>query len=64
VIRTHGSGSIRVGDVGSTVTIAGWVNAHRDHGGVLFLDVRDSSGVVQVVCEAEDVAAIGHPVRD
>jgi aspartyl-tRNA synthetase len=40
------------------------VNAHRDHGGVLFIDLRDSSGVVQVVCEAESVAQVAHRVRD
>ena len=41
----------------------GWVNGTR-HGGVLFVDIRDTTGIVQVVCEAADVAAIAHRVRD
>ena len=53
MIKTHGAGTLRADHVGSSVTLGGWVNAHRDHGGVLFVDVRDASGVVQVVCEGE-----------
>lgn len=64
MIKTHQSGALRAEHAGESVTIAGWVNAHRDHGGVLFVDVRDSSGLVQVVCEAEAVAAIAHRLRD
>ena len=64
MIKTHGAGALRATDAGSTVTVAGWVNAHRDHGGVLFVDVRDWSGVVQVVCSEESVAATAHRVRD
>jgi aspartyl-tRNA synthetase len=64
VIKSHGCGQPRAEHAGTEVTLAGWVNAHRDHGGVLFVDLRDSTGVVQVVCEAEDVAAIAHRVRD
>ncbi|MEX2539979.1 MAG: aspartate--tRNA ligase [Actinomycetota bacterium] len=64
MIKSHGCGDLRAAHSGSEVTLAGWVNAHRDHGGVLFLDLRDASGVVQVVCEAEGVAAIAHQVRD
>ena len=64
MIKTHGAGELRAEHSGSDVTVAGWVNAHRDHGGVLFVDVRDSSGVVQVVCSAEAVAAVAHRVRD
>ncbi len=64
MIRTHGAGALTAGDAGSNVAIAGWVNAHRDHGGVKFVDVRDASGVVQVVCEASDVAEVAHRVRD
>jgi aspartyl-tRNA synthetase len=50
VIRTHEAGTLRLADVGTDVTLAGWVARRRDHGGVTFLDVRDASGSVQVVC--------------
>jgi aspartyl-tRNA synthetase len=59
VIRTHDAGDLRVGDVGTAVTLAGWVARRRDHGGVTFLDVRDASGSVQVVCrDLPDVHAL------
>lgn len=64
MIKSHGAGELRSEHAGAEVRLAGWVNAHRDHGGVLFVDLRDASGVVQVVCEAEDVAAVAHRVRD
>jgi aspartyl-tRNA synthetase len=50
VIRTHGAGTLRRDHEGQSVVLTGWVAARRDHGGVTFLDVRDGSGVVQVVC--------------
>ena len=66
-LRTHGAGTLRPADAGAEVRLAGWVKARRDHGGVLFLDLRDASGVVQVVVDpatAPDAAESARAVRD
>ena len=56
MIRTHEAGALRPSQAGQQVTLAGWVARRRDHGGVVFIDLREASGVVQVVVRQEDVA--------
>ena len=56
MIRTHDAGTLTAADAGQTVTLAGWVARRRDHGGVAFLDLREASGVAQVVVRDESVA--------
>ena len=56
MIRTHTAGSLRKSDVDTKVTLAGWVARRRDHGGVAFIDLRDSSGSAQVVINDENLA--------
>lgn len=57
MMRTHEAGTIRIDDAESEVMVAGWVAQRRDHGGVVFFDLRDSSGLVQVVIDPEAVGA-------
>ena len=64
--RSHTNGSLRAGDVGREVTLMGWVHSRRDLGGLVFLDLRDRSGITQVVCnpqEAAGAAAVAASVR-
>jgi aspartyl-tRNA synthetase len=56
MIRTHEAGTLRAAEAGQQVILAGWVARRRDHGGVVFIDLRDASGIVQVVLREEDVA--------
>lgn len=64
-MRTHAAGTITHDAVGESVTVAGWVGTRRDHGGVAFLDLRDRSGVVQVVADPAASSALeaAHRVR-
>ena len=55
MLRTRMAGSLRKADVGKTVTLAGWVDRRRDHGGIAFIDLRDASGITQITIR-EDVA--------
>ena len=50
-LRTVGAGDLGASSIGETVRVAGWVNGRRDHGGIVFVDVRDASGLVQVVID-------------
>jgi aspartyl-tRNA synthetase len=55
--RTRHGGDLRAADIGSEVQLAGWVARRRDHGGVVFIDLRDASGLVQIVADPEDAPA-------
>ncbi len=67
MLRSHGAGSLRSSDAGQQVTLAGWVARRRDHGGVIFIDLRDASGIAQVVfrdaLEEGQVLAQAHRLR-
>jgi len=58
MLRTHDAGTISENDIGSSVVLAGWVARRRDHGGVAFIDLRDSTGAVQVVIKDEIAGAL------
>ena len=59
MLRTRTAGSLRASDIGQVVTLTGWVDRRRDHGGVAFIDLRDSSGIAQVVIREE----VAHDLR-
>lgn len=63
MLRSHAAGSLDSSDAGQQVTLAGWVARRRDHGGVIFIDLRDASGIAQVVFRETDVLAQAHRLR-
>lgn len=66
MLRSHAAGLLREGDAGQQVTLSGWVARRRDHGGVIFIDLRDASGIAQVVFrdpQDTEVLAQAHRLR-
>ncbi|MFM8760857.1 MAG: aspartate--tRNA ligase [Polynucleobacter victoriensis] len=65
-MRSHQCGQVTEALIGQEVTLAGWVNRRRDHGGVIFIDLRDRDGFVQVVCDPDraDMFAMAEQVRN
>ena len=66
-MRSHYCTELSEKNVGETVELAGWANSYRDHGGIIFIDLRDKSGLIQLVCDPADNAQshkIANEVRD
>ncbi|MBI5695391.1 MAG: aspartate--tRNA ligase [Nitrospirae bacterium] len=61
--RTHNCGELRASDIGGEVVLAGWVQTRRDHGGIIFIDLRDRGGVTQIAF-SEDASATAHKLAE
>ena len=66
-MRSHYCTDLDAQDIGKSVSLCGWANSYRDHGGVIFIDLRDRSGIIQLVCDPADSKSaheIASKVRD
>ena len=65
-MRTHYCGLVGAAELEQSVTLCGWVNTRRDHGGVIFIDLRDREGIVQIVCNPTrpEVFAVAEKIRN
>ncbi len=66
-LRTHYCTDLSKEDIGKEVTVVGWANSYRDHGGIVFIDLRDKTGLIQLVCDPEDspkAHEVANDVRD
>ena len=54
IVRSHYNTDLSTKNIGEVVRLCGWANSYRDHGGIIFIDLRDRSGLIQLVCDPKD----------